>query len=292
MPEAPHRAGVAALLGRPNAGKSTLLNRLLGEKLAIVTARPQTTRSRLLGIRDLDGAQVLLVDTPGLHAGAKRLNAAMNQIVEEVARDCDVGVLLVDPAVGWAEEDDALAALVTNRGAPLLPVATKLDLPAARQATWPPERVPPGATCLRVSARTGQGIDALLAAIVARLPESPPLYPEGDLTDRPLRFLAAELVREAAFEALAQEIPYALAVEVISYEEGAPVRIRADLIVLRGSQKGIVIGAGGEMIKRIGTRARAEIERLVGAQVYLELWVKVDPSWAKRPARIRALGYC
>ena len=141
------------------------------------------------------------------------------------------------------------------------------------------------------------GHDIFAAPLEARravgyLPESPPLYPQGDLTDRPLRFLAAELVREAAFEALAQEIPYALAVEVISYEEGAPVRIRADLIVLRGSQKGIVIGAGGEMIKRIGTRARAEIERLVGAQVYLELWVKVDPSWAKRPARIRALGYC
>ncbi len=291
MTESPHRAGAVALFGRPNAGKSTLLNRLLGEKLAIVTAKPQTTRSRLLGILDLAGAQVLLIDTPGLHSGGKRLNAAMNKMVQEAARDCDVGVLLVDAGRGWREEDDALAGLVTARRAPLLAVATKIDLPAARLASWPPRRAPQDAIFLRLSARTGEGVAELLEAMVARLPESPPLYPPGDLTDRPLRFLAAELIREAAFEELAQELPYALAVEVVSYEEGELVRIHANLIVMRSSQKKIAVGTGGEMVKRIGTRARGEIERLVGSQVYLELWVKVDPNWAKRPGRIRSLGY-
>jgi GTP-binding protein Era len=293
MPEEVPRAGFAALLGRPNAGKSTLLNRLLGEKLAIVTARPQTTRSRLLGILQHGAAQILLHDTPGVHAGRRRLDAAMNEMVERAADDCDVACLLAEPAAGWPSDLEALRLRLAARGKPTLLVATKNDLPGSAAALWPPRGMDPEVVSLRVSARSGEGIAALLDAIAARLPESPPLYPTDQLSDRPLRFLAAELVREAAFEALDQEIPYSLAVEVVEWNETDPalVRVRANLIVERISQRKIAIGAGGAMIKRIGTQARHELERLLGKKVYLELWAKVDPRWSRNPKRLKSLGY-
>lgn len=277
-----HRAGVVALLGRPNAGKSTLLNRLLGQKLAIVTAKPQTTRSRILGITNRPDAQILWLDTPGLHEGNRPLNRVLNAIALAAAEDCDVALLLVDPALGL---DPGLAALrerVQARGIPLLVVATKAD------------RHPEGAPGdLRVSAETGEGVDALVAAVVERLPPAPPYYDDPDqLTDRPLRWLAAECVREAVFEELEQELPYATAVEVESFEERTErVNIRAQLLVERDSQKRIVVGAGGAQVKRIGIRARAALEALLEARVHLELWVKVEPDWPKRKRRLDALGY-
>jgi GTP-binding protein Era len=291
MAEAGHRAGVAALLGRPNAGKSTLLNRLLGQKLAIVSARPQTTRSRLAGIASLPGAQVVLVDTPGLHAGTRPLNAAMNDMVEEAAQDCDVALVLVDLARGWEDAHAALWEGLRRRDTPTLLVGTKRD--RAPHAAWPPEELGGAAGALRVSAVTGEGLDALREAVARLLPESPPLYPEDELSDRPLRFLAAELVREAAFGELAQELPYALAVEVVEFDERRAdlTRIRADLIVERDSQKRIAVGSGGAVVKRIGIRARREIERLLGRRVHLELWVKVEPGWARSPKRLKSLGY-
>jgi len=288
--EPAHRAGVVAILGPPNAGKSTLLNRLLGEKLAIVTHRPQTTRSRILGIHTLDHAQILFLDTPGCHGGQKVLNALLNEQVEEAARDCDVALLLVDLTRSWGEDHAALLTVLAERGTPTLAVGTKLDLPGAADAAWPPA----GAErAFRVCAHSGAGLAQLLDAIVACLPESPALYPDSELSDRSLRFLAAELVREAAFEELAQEIPYSLAVEVEEFDESRPdlVRIRANLLVERRSQKQIAIGRGGAVIKRIGIHARVEIERLVGSKVHLALWVKVEPRWSKRPGRIKALGY-
>jgi len=293
MAEQVPRAGFAALLGRPNAGKSTLLNRLLGEKLAIVTARPQTTRSRLLGILQHGSAQILLLDTPGLHAGRRRLDAALNKLVAEAADGCDVACLLADPAGGWPPDLEELRGRLAALGKPTLLVATKLDLPASAAAPWPPRGTGPDGAALRVSARTGKGVPELLDAIAVRLPESPPLYPSDQLSDRPLRFLAAELVREAAFEALEQELPYALAVEVVEWDEAHPerVRIRANLIVERVSQRRIAIGAGGAMIKRIGTQARLELERLLGRRVHLELWAKVDPRWSRSPNRLKSLGY-
>ncbi|MEE9608362.1 MAG: GTPase Era [Myxococcota bacterium] len=285
----PHRAGAAAILGRPNVGKSTLLNRLLGTKLAIVSPRPQTTRSRILGILTRPNAQILLLDTPGLHESPKPLNAAMNQLVEKAVADCDVALVLFDLTRGWEAEESALAERCAARGRAWLAVGTKLDLPRARSAGWP-AAAHPGAS---LSARTGEGVEALLEQIVRHLPESPRLYPEDALSDRPLRFLVAELVREAAFEALEQELPYELAVEVIEFREERAdfARIRADLLVQRASQKAIAIGAGGSMIKRIGSRARPAIEELLRAKVHLELWVKVEPKWAKRPKRLKSLGY-
>jgi len=289
MTERIHRAGVVALLGRPNAGKSTLLNRLLGWKLAIVTAKPQTTRSRLLGILTLEDAQLLLLDTPGMHAAAKPLNVALREMVDEAADGCDVALLLVDLTRGWDEEDAALAGRLAQRRTPLLVVGTKSDRAGASAPAWPEGAPQP----LRVSPLTGAGIADLLEHTLALLPESPPLYPEDELSDRPLRFLGAELVREAAFEVLEQEIPYALAVEVVEWNEERPdlVRIRADLLVERASQKQIVIGRGGQVIKRIGVRARREIEVLVGNRVHLDLWVKVEPKWSRQPKRLKSLGY-
>jgi len=289
MTQVPHRAGVVAILGRSNAGKSTFLNRLLGEKLAIVTSKPQTTRSRILGILSRENFQILFFDTPGVHESAKPLNVALNELVNTAAEDCDLGLLLVDPYAGWGETHAALHAKLTARGCPVIVVATKADLENRKSIEWPPS-----APAMRsISAISGEGVEDLVADVAARLPISPSLYPEDQLSDRPLRFLAAERVREAAFEELGQELPYALAVEVVEYDENRPdlVRIRANLLVERRSQKQIVIGKGGQVIKRIGVRARLEIEALVGKRVHLELWVKLEPRWAQHPKRLKSLGY-
>jgi len=288
-----HRAGIVALLGPPNAGKSTLLNAILGQKLAIVTAKPQTTRSRILGIHSLPGAQIAFIDTPGLHESGKLLNTVLNEAVEETARDCELALVLVDHTRAWTPAHDALTDALIAAKTPAILVGTKLDVQHGEGAGWPPSRVGEFVDCVSVSARTGEGLPRLLDAVVARLPESPPLYPEDDLTDRPLRWLAAELVREALFEELNLELPYGMAVEVVEFDESRPelVRIRADLLVVRASQKRIVVGAGGRQIKRIGVRARREIEALLDTRVHLDLWVKVDPRWAKKKKRIEGLGY-
>ena len=290
---ATHRTGVIAILGPPNAGKSTLLNALLGEKLAIVTVKPQTTRSDILGILTLEGAQILLHDTPGRHTSSRALNRALNELVDEAAADCDLALVLIDLTRGWEPEHAELCAALAERGTPYLVVGTKLDRQRAGQAPWPPAAGPGAAGALRVAAPTGEGLAALLDEVVRRIPEGPPLYPGGEITDRSLRFLAAELVREAAFGELAQELPYALAVEVVEFDESRPdlVLIRADLLVEHASQKQIVVGAGGAVIKRIGIRARREIERVVGSKVHLALWVKLEPKWSRRPKRLKSLGY-
>ncbi len=216
----------------------------------------------------------------------------MNEQVVHAARDCDVALLLVDLRAGYGPEHEALHGRLAGRDTPTLVVASKCDLPGAESVAWPPPGVAAG-DAWRISAQTGEGLPALLDAIAARLPEGPRLYPEDELSDRPLRFLVAELVREAAFEELAQELPYALAVEVVSFDESRAdlVRISANLLVERVSQRVIAIGKGGAMIRRIGTRARAGIERLLERRVHLELFVKLEPRWSRRPSRFRQLGY-
>jgi GTPase len=293
-PSPSHRAGVVALLGRPNAGKSSLLNRLLGEKLAIVTAKPQTTRSRLLGIVTRPDAQLLVVDTPGFLAGTRPLETAMRAASEEAAGDCDVALLLIGPEAGFEPVHAEWLRRLEERHTPVLIVATQCDRPEAAETPWPPPGAAETAGALRISARTGEGIEALVERIVSLLPEAPAFYPEDEITDRPLRFLAAEAVREAVFESLAQELPYRLAVEVVEFDESDPAltRIRANLLVERDSQKRIVIGRGGAQIKAIGIHARREIERLLGRQVHLALWVKIDPDWLRKPKRLKSLGYC
>jgi GTP-binding protein Era len=287
------RAGFVALLGPPNAGKSSLLNALLGERLAIVTAKPQTTRSRLLGILPRGSAQILFLDTPGLHRSTKKLNVALNDVVAEVSRDCDLALLLVDRARGWSEIHDVLASSLRALARPTLVVGTKSDLDRARSAPWPITEAGTEWPAIAVSARTGEGLEALLDAIVDALPLSPPLYDGDELTDRPMRFLCAEMIREAAFEMLDQELPYSIAVEVVRFDESDPraLTIRANLLVARDSQKRIVVGRGGSMIKRIGTRARVAIQDWLERRVHLELFVKVDPAWLKSRRRLEELGY-
>lgn len=297
--DVPHRAGFVAILGPPNAGKSTLLNRLLGQKLAIVTRKPQTTRSRILGICNTQTAQVMFVDTPGLHEGTRPLNQALNEAVDEAARDCDLALLLVDPAEGWTSAHEQLHDDLAERGTPYWVVGTKDDLrtrrkrPVQWRGPWPPPEAAGACGSCWISARTGEGVANLLAEVARRLPESPPLYPDDELTDKSMRWLSGELVREAVFEELSQELPYGMAVDVIEYDEDREdlVRIRANLLVERESQKRIVVGRGGAMIKKIGVRARKAIEKLVGNQVHLELFVKIDPRWLKNAKRIESLGY-
>jgi GTPase len=287
------RAGFIALLGPPNAGKSSLLNTVLGQKLAIVSAKPQTTRSRILGILPREGAQLLFLDTPGRHASPKKLNEALNAVVAEVSRDCDVALLLVDRAVGWTEVHEELAKALRARSRPAIVVGTKSDLRKAAAKPWPLPEAPPEWPAFAISAKTEEGVELLLEAVVEALPESPPLYGEEELTDRPMRWLCAEMVREALFELLDKELPYSMAVEVLRYDDTnrKALRIGANLLVERDSQKRIVVGKGGSMIKKIGIRARGAIEEWVGRQVHLELFVKVDPQWMKSDRRIAELGY-
>ena len=286
MNDSAHRAGVVALLGRPNAGKSTLLNRLLGEKLAIVTHKPQTTRSRILGILNTEGAQILLLDTPAFTRRARRRStrrstrSSIGWPRTATRRFC---WWTRDPA--GLREHAAIAARLERRGAEVIVVATKQDLARGRAHGVP--------DALAISSETGDGIEALVDRMTAALPESPAFYHEDELTDRPMRFLAAELIRETVFEELGQELPYSTAVEILAFDESRPdlVRIRANLIVERKSQKGMVVGKGGQMIKRLGQRSRLALEEMLETRVHLDLWVKVEPKWSKRPARLKALGY-
>lgn len=288
-----HRSGEVALIGLPNAGKSTLLNRLVGEKLAIVTPKPQTTRSRILGVVTRPDAQLLLVDTPGLHEGRGALHESMQRAARDAIRDADLVLLLVDRTRGLEPAHASVLSALRERPGRWMLVGTKGDLAAAARGPWPPPEATSAAAVHAVSARTGEGVAALLDDVVSRLPEGPRYLPEDDLTDRPLRFLAAEQVREAAFLLLRQEVPYALAVEVLRFDESRPdlVQIDANLLVERGSQKRIVIGEGGEMIRAIGIEARRAIESLVGRRVHLALWVKVEPRWSRERRRVESLGY-
>ncbi len=282
--DAAHRCGVVALVGRPNAGKSTLSNALLGEKISIVAARAQTTRSRILGVLTRPDAQIMFFDTPGVHRGQTRFNLAMTDAALRAADDADVRLLLFECGATWDTPEERLATLA----APVLLVRTKRDL-----AT--PSAVPESsrfAAVFEISAQTGAGLPELLEAIVARLPEGPALYPDDYLTDRPRRWLAAEQIREVCFEVLHEELPYAIAIEVEEWQEtAADVTIRANLLVERDSQKGIAVGRGGQMLKQIGTEARLRLADLARKPVHLKLWVKVDKNWSKRPGRLHDLGY-
>ena len=279
-----HRCGVVALLGRPNSGKSTLLNALVGEKVAITSRRAQTTRGRQLAVLTRPGCQILFHDTPGVHRGQTRFNLAMTDAALAAAEDADLRLVLLDARAEWDTPEERLSELPP----PLLLLRTKGDLGEAT-AIHHADRF---LACLSLSARSGAGLEALLRQIVPLLPEGPALYPEDYLTDAPLRFLAAEQIREVVFEQYEDEIPYGIAVEVEDYREGdGELRIRANLLVERDSQKGIVVGQGGRMLKAVGVEARRRLGERLGVLVHLNLWVKLDKNWTKRPRRARQLGY-
>ncbi len=279
-----HRCGFVALLGRPNAGKSLLLNSLLGEKLAIVSAKAQTTRARMLGVLSRPDAQILFHDTPGLHRGERKFNQIMSERALEAAEGADVRLLLFEAGARWDDPEERIAALAE----PLVLARTKCDLGAPGPVPRP-ERF---ARIVAISALTGQGLETLTEALASLLPEGPSLYPEDTLTDANLRFLGAEQIREVVYELYRDEIPYAIAVEVEEWKEGDDeIRVRANLLVERESQKGIVLGSGGTALKALGSEARKRLSERLAKTVHLKLWVKLDKNWTKRPKRARELGY-
>jgi GTPase len=288
------RAGLVALVGRPNVGKSTLMNALLGEKLSIVTPREQTTRERVLGILTEDGVQAVFVDTPGLLEPRYLLQESMLGEALAAVTDADVVLLLVDPT---RSEDPVAGAdiLARLRSRPGLAVAlNKADVASADQlaaaAEWSRREL--GVEPLVISAVTGLGLGDLRGRVESMLPFSPYLYPEDDLAAQSVRFFVEELIRETIFEEYVQEIPYSSVVRVEEYREAEdPVYIRAQVYVERESQKGILIGKGGEAIKRLGSISRAKIEAFTGQRVYLDLWVKPLAGWRKKESALRRLGY-
>jgi len=289
------RSGFAALVGRPNVGKSTLLNALVGEKLSIVTPRPQTTRHRILGILTLRDAQIAFVDTPGLHLKAARaLNKAMNRTARAALADADLVVLVVE-ALRWTHEDQLALDRIARTGRPAIAAVNKIDRvrPRARLLPYLAELAARHEflAVVPVSALRAQNIEDLRDTIAAQLPRSAPLYPQGELTDRGPGFRIAETIREKLTLELNQEVPYGIAVEVprMSEEEGV-LSVDAVIWVDREGQKPIVIGARGERLKRVGRAARLAVNGMLGRRVHLNLWVKVRANWADNARALRELG--
>jgi GTP-binding protein Era len=301
---ADHRSGFVAVIGHPNVGKSTLMNAYLGQKVAIVSPKPQTTRDRLLGILtlerargDLADAQIIFVDTPGIHDPLHKLGEFMVQTALRAIPDADLVLFLVDVSDVPNEEDRHIAAVLGQHpGVPIVLVLNKADLVAPAEATANADAYRElGAfeEWILISALRGENRDRLLEMIVEHLPLGPRYFPEEQITDQQLRFMAAELVREQVMHHLRQEIPYAVAVVVDQFKERSEdlTYISANIFVERDTQKAIILGHGGEMIKRIGRDARREIEALLDTRVYLELWVKVRKKWRKDEKELRRLGY-
>ncbi len=297
-----HRFGHVALMGPPNAGKSTLLNHILGQKVAIVSEKPQTTRNAISGILSTPEAQVVFLDTPGVHRMAGRMNRLLLEAAWGALHQADAIVLICDARL-YAQKpqlfDREMCPLmdpVTRVGLPVFLAANKVDALKPKEKMLPlllrMGQAFPLAEIFPVSAATGDGVPELLAAVSAVLPEGPAQYPEDQLSTAPVRFLAAEIVREQLFLALEKELPYSTIVEIEQWEEDepGPVRIHACIHVGRTSHKGIVIGKGGQMLKRVGSAARQELQVLLDRPVVLELWVKVREDWTEDDAFLREMG--
>src|SRR5258708_272469 len=289
------RAGFVAIVGRPNAGKSTLLNRLVGQKIAIVTAKPQTTRNRIQGILTRPEGQIVFIDTPGLHEAKSALGRQMMQEVAAALEGIDILLLLVDASSAFPQADELVLERPKRfRGKTILalnkvdrvPKPKLLPLIDAFQKAFAFSAIVP------ISALKGGGCDELLKEILRLLPEGDSYFPEDQVTDQPERFLAAEIVREKAIQVMYHEVPYALAVIVEKFEESPRLlRIEATMNVERDTQKKILIGHKGEMLKKIGTEARRELEEIFGVKVYLGLFVKVAPDWRENPQKVRELDW-
>lgn len=292
----PFRSGFVAVVGRPNVGKSTLLNALLGQKVAIVSDKPQTTRNTIRGVLTLDHAQIVFLDTPGLHKPLHKLGEYMVKSALQALEDVDVVLWLVE-AGRWAAADNHILAELAEVQQPLILVANKADQVSQGELEAFLERVGQKrafAAALAVSALQGSNLGELVSLIVERLEEGPKYYPDDWLSDQPERFLVAEFIREELFLRTEEEVPHSVAVDVEEIKEVAEknlMRIRATIYVERESQKGIVIGQGGRMLKEVGTSARLQMERLLGTRVHLELWVKVKKDWRNKPGALREFGY-
>lgn len=297
MSDAPFRSGYIAVIGRPNVGKSTLINRILGQKLCITSRRPQTTRHRILGIKTTDVAQLIYVDTPGLHSdGKKAMNRYLNRTAAASIEDVDVIAFVVD-GQSWTEEDQrVLNRIEKDAKAPVVLVLNKIDKLADKATLLPKiEQLAAQykfADVVPISARKGVNIETLETTLSALLPAGELIYDAEQLTDRSSRFLAAEMVREKLFRHLGQELPYSLTVEIEQFlEEGNLYRISAVIYVERSGQKSIVIGKKGELLKQVGQDAREDMEKLFGCKIFLQLWVKVREGWSDNERVLRNLGY-
>lgn len=290
------RSGFAAIVGRPNVGKSTLVNQMVGSKVAITSTRPQTTRNVIRGVVSGPDHQLVVVDTPGLHKPRTELGSRLNALVDRTLSDVDMVVFVIDATAPIGPGDRLIADRLVESGAEAVVVVNKVDLASKEEvvtqlmeaAEWPFPHIFP------VSAATGEGLPALVGELVARLPEGPRYYPEGMVTDQPEPLVVAEIVREKFLDRLYEELPHSLVVRVIEMttrEEDDRVMIDAEVVVERDSQKGIVIGKGGEMLKTAGTEARVELEGLLGAPVTINLQVVVERDWQHRPRLLDRLGF-
>lgn len=293
---APTRCGYIALVGRPNVGKSTLLNHLLGQKISITSRKPQTTRHQVLGIKSEAGHQIIFVDTPGLHRNESRaINRFMNRAAASAIRDVDLVVMVAD-RTAWTDEDEWVLGQVERSGLPAILVLNKVDLLEDKAVLLPRlqalQEKSDFLAIIPLSALRGQNLEALEREIVMRLPQAPFFFPEEQITDRSQRFLAAEIVREKITRQLGDELPYAATVEIESFaQEGDILHIHALILVERSSQKRIIIGDKGSRLRSIGSEARLDMERLFDSRVMLNLWVKVKGGWSDDERALRSLGY-
>ncbi|HWP00978.1 MAG TPA: GTPase Era [Methylococcus sp.] len=290
------KTGYVALVGRPNVGKSTLLNHLVGQKLSIVSRHPQTTRHRILGIKTDAEGQVIYVDTPGIHGGERHaMNRYLNRTAVSALLGVDLVVWLVD-RVGWLPEDDLVRTRIDEAGVPVILAINKVDRIQEKEVLLPfigsAAESKRFADIIPISATKGINLERLEERIRMQLPEGDPIYPEDQISDRPERFFAAEIIREKLFHRLAQEVPHALTVSIERFqEERRLTRIHALIWVEREGQKAIVIGKNGEVLKRVGEQARFDLERMLGQRVFLNLWVKVKRGWSDDERVLQHLGY-
>jgi GTP-binding protein Era len=288
---------VIALVGRPNVGKSTLINRLVGEKVAIVSPVPQTTRTRVVGILHRRDSELVFLDTPGLHKPRHLLNEAMVRAARGALEDADVVCLVIDATAGWRAGDRAVLEFVKTRKVPIVLVMNKVDRvkkPALLPLIDECRRAWDFADIVPISAQRDEHLDPLVRVLTAHLPARDAHYPTDEYTDQTIRTLAAEWIREAILLRTREEVPHAVAVRIEEFVEDPDaklVRIRAQVLVEKESQKAIVIGAGGSMMKQVGEQARLELERLLGCRVYLALWVTVEPQWRQDARQLGELGY-
>jgi GTP-binding protein Era len=282
------KAGIVTVVGKPNVGKSTLLNRIVGEKLSITSPKPQSTRDRVVGIHSTGDAQMVILDTPGLLNPRYALQEAMRATALRALEDADVVVYLADAREGKPEPLATAAALRRPLAAPVIVALNKSDSLGDAER----ERLAADDSVRLVSALTGDGVNDLMNLVADKLPESPFLYPADEISTQPVRFFVAEMVRETVLEQLHDEVPYSVAVQIEEYrEDRSPLYIRAVIYVERESQKAIIIGAKGAQIKRIGEASRGKIEAFVGTQVYLDLWIKVLANWRKKADALARFGY-
>jgi GTP-binding protein Era len=295
--EGPFKSGFVAIIGAPNAGKSTLLNHLLGQKIAITSEKPQTTRHRILGILHLPTAQLIFVDTPGIHRAKGTLNVRMVEVALKSLEDADLVVFIIDAANPDNTSEEIILDSLKRRKIPAVLAINKIDL--VRKDTLLPmmeqwHRAYSFHAIVPVSALRGVQINELVKEMVGVLPEGPRYYPEDTVTDQPERFIASEMIREKVFRLTSQEIPYGVAVTVESFKERPEknlIDIQATIHVERESQRPIIIGKEGKMLKQIGVQAREDIERMVGRKVFLTLWVRVQKKWTRDPAAVKRFGY-